>query len=141
MSDNTTLLQALQAIQLQLQQQSQQLQQLSQQQSQQQIEQNTKILEALNMNPCEQPKHDHNLYGSSSDEDEEGDQVDPANHQRNQSQVKYVAYKLRGAASSWWDNLQICRRRQRKQPLRTSRNVIEYSEVASCDQLSESDAH
>ncbi|GKE61079.1 hypothetical protein Tco_1511446 [Tanacetum coccineum] len=22
------------------------------------------------------------------------------------SQVKYVAYKLRGAASSWWDNLQ-----------------------------------
>nr|GEX15060.1 hypothetical protein [Tanacetum cinerariifolium] len=26
------------------------------------------------------------------------------------SQVKYVAYKLRGAASSWWDNLQIVAR-------------------------------
>ncbi|GKE42020.1 hypothetical protein Tco_1469304 [Tanacetum coccineum] len=29
------------------------------------------------------------------------------------SQVKYVAYKLRGAASSWWDNLQTGGRRQR----------------------------
>nr|GEV91829.1 hypothetical protein [Tanacetum cinerariifolium] len=115
-------------------QQSQQLQQ----QSQQQIEQNTKILEALNIR--EQPKHDHKVYGSSSDEDEEGGHVDPANQQRNciprikagiptfsgslniedfidwvsktekyfelmdipeDSQVKYVAYKLRGPASSW----------------------------------------
>nr|GEU68788.1 hypothetical protein [Tanacetum cinerariifolium] len=128
-----------QQLQQQLQQQSQQLQQ----QSQQQIEQNTKILEALNIR--EQPKHDHKVYGSSSDEDEEGGYVDPVNQLRNciprikadiptfsgslniedfldwvsetekyfelmdipeDSQVKYVTYKLRGAASSWWDNLQ-----------------------------------
>ncbi|GJZ59516.1 hypothetical protein Tco_0615332 [Tanacetum coccineum] len=143
MTDNTALLQALQAIQQQLQQQSQQLQQQLQQQSQQQIEHNTKILEALNIR--EQPKCDNSRYGSSSDEDEKGDQADPANQQRKRmprikediptfsgslniedfldwvsetekyfelmdipedSQVKYVAYKLRGAASSWWDNLQ-----------------------------------
>ncbi|GJT48599.1 putative receptor protein kinase ZmPK1 [Tanacetum coccineum] len=61
MNDNTTLLQALQAIQQQLHQQSQQ-----------QIDQNTKILEALNMNIKEQPKHEHNLYVSSSDENKEG---------------------------------------------------------------------
>ncbi|GJV89996.1 putative receptor protein kinase ZmPK1 [Tanacetum coccineum] len=141
MTDNTALLQALQAIQ-QLQQQSRKLQQ--------QTEQSTKILEALDIR--EQPKHDHKVYGSSSDEDKEGDQVDPANHQRNrmprikvgiptfsgslnienfldwvsekekyfelmditeESQVKYVAYKLRGAASSWWDNLQTSRRFKR----------------------------
>ncbi|GJS46089.1 putative receptor protein kinase ZmPK1 [Tanacetum coccineum] len=163
MTDNTALLQALQAIQQQLQQQSQQLQQQSQQlqqQSQQQIEQNTKILEALNIR--EQPKRDNSRYGSSSDEEEEGEHVDPANQQRNRmprikadiptfsgslniedfldwvsetekyfelmdipedSQVKYVAYKLRGAASSWWDNLQTGRRRQRKQPIRTWRKM------------------
>ncbi|GJZ84396.1 hypothetical protein Tco_0649735, partial [Tanacetum coccineum] len=135
MTDNTALLQALQAIQQQLQQQSQQLQQ----QSQQQIEQNTKILEALHIR--EQPKRDNSRYGSSSDEEEEGKHADPANQQKNhmprikadiptfsgslniedfldwvsetekyfelvdipeESQVKYVAYKLRGAASSWW---------------------------------------
>nr|GEX47999.1 RNA-directed DNA polymerase [Tanacetum cinerariifolium] len=39
------------------------------------------------------------------------------------SQVKYVAYKLRGAASSWWENLQTRRRRQRKQPIRTWRKM------------------
>ncbi|GJV98067.1 putative receptor protein kinase ZmPK1 [Tanacetum coccineum] len=39
------------------------------------------------------------------------------------SQVKYVAYKLRGAASSWWDNLQTGRRRQQKQPIRTWRKM------------------
>ncbi|GJW27361.1 transposon ty3-I gag-pol polyprotein [Tanacetum coccineum] len=39
------------------------------------------------------------------------------------SQVKYVAYKLRGAASSWWDNLQTGRQRQRKQPIRTWRKM------------------
>ncbi|GJS50152.1 gag-pol polyprotein-like protein [Tanacetum coccineum] len=39
------------------------------------------------------------------------------------SQVKYVAYKLRGATSSWWDNLQTRRRRQRKQPIRTWRKM------------------
>nr|GEW12452.1 Gag-Pol polyprotein-like protein [Tanacetum cinerariifolium] len=139
MTDNTSLFQALQAIQQQLQQQSQQLQQ----QSQEQVEQNTKILEALNIR--EQPKRDNSRYGSSSDEEEEGKHVNLANQQRNRmprikadiptflgslnieyfldwvfetekyfelmdipedSQVKYVAYKLRGAASSWWDNLQ-----------------------------------
>ncbi|GJU81012.1 hypothetical protein Tco_1283377 [Tanacetum coccineum] len=160
MSDNTALLQALQAIQQQLQQQSQQLQQQLQQQSQQQIEHNTKILEALNIR--EQPKRDNRRYGSSSDEDEEGDQADLANQQRKRmprikadiptflgslniedfldwvsetekyfelmdipedSQVKYVAYKLRGATSSWWDNLQTRRRRQRKQPIRTWRKM------------------
>ncbi|GKA72945.1 putative receptor protein kinase ZmPK1 [Tanacetum coccineum] len=120
MTDNTALLQALQAIQQQLQQQSQQLQQ----QSQQQTEQSTKILEALqNMNIREQPKRDNSHYVSSSDQDEEGDQADPTNNQRNHSQVKYVAYKLRGAASSWWDNLQTGRRRQRKQPIRTWRKM------------------
>ncbi|GKB53548.1 RNA-directed DNA polymerase [Tanacetum coccineum] len=36
-----------------------------------------------------------------------------------ESRVKYVAYKLRGATLSWWDNLQTGRRRQRKQPIRT----------------------
>ncbi|GKF58908.1 hypothetical protein Tco_0175694 [Tanacetum coccineum] len=178
MTDNTALLQALQAIkqhlqqqsqqlqqqsqqlQQQLQQQSQQLQQQLQQQSQQQIEQNAKILEALNIR--EQPKRDNSRYGSSSDEEEEGEHVDPANQQRNRmprikadiltfsgslniedfldwvsetenylklmdipedSQVKYVAYKLRGAASSWWYNLQTGRRRQRKQPIRTWRKM------------------
>ncbi|GJU40086.1 putative CCCH-type zinc finger family protein, partial [Tanacetum coccineum] len=35
------------------------------------------------------------------------------------SQVKYVAYKLRGVASSWWDNLQTGLRRQRKRPIGT----------------------
>ncbi|GJZ68168.1 putative CCCH-type zinc finger family protein, partial [Tanacetum coccineum] len=107
------------------------------QQLQQQTEQNTIILETLNIR--EQPKLDHKVYGSSSDEDEEGEQADPENQQRNcmprikadmptfsgslnikdfldwvsktekyfelmdnpeDSQVKYVAYKLRGAASS-----------------------------------------
>ncbi|GKC73718.1 putative receptor protein kinase ZmPK1 [Tanacetum coccineum] len=175
MTDNTALLQALQAIQQQLQQQSQQLQQQSQQlqqqlqqqsqqlqqqlqqQSQQQIEQNTKILEALNIR--EQPKRDNSRCGSSSDEDEEGEHADLANQQRNRmprikvdiptfsgiedfldwvsetekyfelmdipedSQVKYITYKLRGAASSWWDNLQIGRRHQRKQPIRTWRKM------------------
>nr|GEW90556.1 hypothetical protein [Tanacetum cinerariifolium] len=77
MTDNTALLQALQAIQQQLQQQSQQLQQ----QSQQQIKQNTKILEALNIR--EQPKHDNSHYGSSSDEEEEGEHADLTNQQRN----------------------------------------------------------
>ncbi|GKB25954.1 hypothetical protein Tco_0865355 [Tanacetum coccineum] len=91
------------------------------------------------MNIREQPKHDPRLYGSSSDKDDEVDQVDLSNHQRNRmprikadiptfsgslnildfldwvsetekyfelmdiledSQVKYVAYKLRGADSS-----------------------------------------
>ena len=40
-----------------------------------------------------------------------------------ESQVKYVAYKLRGAASSWWDNLQTGRRRQRKRPISTWRKM------------------
>ncbi|GKC82084.1 RNA-directed DNA polymerase [Tanacetum coccineum] len=142
-----------------MQQQSQQLQQ----QSQQHTEQSTKILEALqNMNIREQPKRDNSRYGSSSDEDEEGDQADPTNNQRNRmprikvdiptfsgslniedildwvsktekyfelmdipedSQVKYVAYKLRRAASSWWDSLQTSRRHQRKQPIRTWRKM------------------
>nr|GEV23745.1 hypothetical protein CTI12_AA288430 [Tanacetum cinerariifolium] len=73
-------------------------------------------------------------YGSSSDEEEEGEHADPANQQRNQkyfelmdipedSQVKYVAYKLKGAASSWWDNLQTGRQRQRKQPILTWRKM------------------
>ncbi|GJY87399.1 hypothetical protein Tco_0502027 [Tanacetum coccineum] len=74
MTDNTVLLQALQAIQQQLQQQLQQ-------QSQQQIEQNTKILEALNIR--EQPKRDNSRYGSSSDEEEEDEHANPANQQRN----------------------------------------------------------
>ncbi|GJS85143.1 putative receptor protein kinase ZmPK1 [Tanacetum coccineum] len=127
MSDNTALLQALQAIQQQLQQQSQQLQQQSQQlqqqlqqQSQQQIEQNTKILEALNIR--EQPKRDNSRYGSSSDEEEEEKYFELMDIPE-YSQVKYVAYKLRGAASSWWDNLQTGRRRQRKQPIRTWRKM------------------
>ncbi|GKD49564.1 RNA-directed DNA polymerase, partial [Tanacetum coccineum] len=145
------------------QQQSQQLQQQSQQlqqQSHQQIEQNTKIHEVLNIR--EQPKHDHKVYGSLGDEDEEGEHVDPANQQRNwmprikadiptfswslniedfldwvskikkyfelmdipeESRVKYVAYKLRGATSSWCDNLQTGHRRQQKQPIRTRRKM------------------
>nr|GEX11273.1 hypothetical protein CTI12_AA288430 [Tanacetum cinerariifolium] len=41
------------------------------------------------------------------------------------SHVKYVAYKLRGAASSWWDNLQTGRR--------------QFMRLASRNQLSESD--
>ncbi|GJZ40932.1 hypothetical protein Tco_0587818 [Tanacetum coccineum] len=40
------------------------------------------------------------------------------------SQVKYVAYKLRGDASSWWDNLQ----------------TGQFMRLASRNQLSESDA-
>ena len=40
-----------------------------------------------------------------------------------ESQVKYVAYKLRGAASSWWDNIQTGRRRQRKRPISTWRKM------------------
>ncbi|GJR48628.1 putative receptor protein kinase ZmPK1 [Tanacetum coccineum] len=39
------------------------------------------------------------------------------------SQVKYVAYKLRVAASSWWDHLQTGHRRQQKQPIRTWRKM------------------
>ncbi|GKE76191.1 hypothetical protein Tco_1542311 [Tanacetum coccineum] len=81
MTDNTALLQALQAIQQQLQQQSQQLQLQLHQHSHQQIEQNSKILEALNIR--KNPKHDHKVYGSSSDEDEEGEHVDLVNQQRN----------------------------------------------------------
>nr|GEX49953.1 putative Ty3-gypsy-like retroelement Pol polyprotein [Tanacetum cinerariifolium] len=71
------------------------------------------------MNIREQPKCDNSHYVSSSDEDEKGDQADTMNNQRNYSQVKYVAYKLRGAASSWWDNLQTGRHRQRKRPIGT----------------------
>ncbi|GJV19781.1 putative receptor protein kinase ZmPK1 [Tanacetum coccineum] len=159
MTDNTALLQALQAIQQQLQQQSQQLQQ----QSQQQTEQSTKILEVLqNMNIREKPKRDNSRYGSSSDEDEEGEDADPTNQKKNHmprikadiptfsgslniedfldwvsetekyfelmdipedSQVKYVTYKLRGGALSWWANLQTGRRCQRKQPIRTWRKM------------------
>ena len=153
-NDNTTLSQTLQAIQQQLQQQLQKQSQQLQQQSQQQTEQNTKILEApQNLNIREEPKREHHLYESSSDEGEEAGGVDLTNQQRNrmpriktdiptfsgslniedfldwvsetekyfelmdipeESQVKYVAYKLRGAASSWWDNLQTGRRRQYK---------------------------
>ncbi|GKD65186.1 hypothetical protein Tco_1307294 [Tanacetum coccineum] len=53
----------------------------SKKENQQQIEQNTKILEALNIH--EQPKRDNIRYGSSSDEEEEGEHADPANQQRN----------------------------------------------------------
>ncbi|GJR25792.1 transposon ty3-G gag-pol polyprotein [Tanacetum coccineum] len=65
------------------------------------------------------------------------------------SQVKYVAYKLRGAASSWWDNLQTVDYEQTLYSLyqncrQYSRTVSEYAEefmrLASRNQLSESDA-
>ncbi|GJT29898.1 RNA-directed DNA polymerase [Tanacetum coccineum] len=115
MTDNTALLQALQAIQQQLQQQSQQLQQQSQQlqqqlqqqsqqlqqqlqqQSQQQIKQNTKILEALNIR--EQPKRDNSHYGSSSDKDKEGEHADPANQQRNQYAKEFMRLASRNHLS------------------------------------------
>ena len=38
-------------------------------------------------------------------------------------QVKLVAYKLKGGASAWWDNLQQSRARQRKAPIRTWRRM------------------
>nr|GEZ70558.1 hypothetical protein CTI12_AA288430 [Tanacetum cinerariifolium] len=73
MTDNTALFQALLVIQQQLQQQSQAtittVAATTAAISQQQIEQNTKILEALNIR--EQPKRDNSRYGSSSDEEEE----------------------------------------------------------------------
>ncbi|GJW67606.1 hypothetical protein Tco_0122030 [Tanacetum coccineum] len=54
------------------------------------------------------------------------------------SQVKYVAYKLRGAASSWWDNLQTC------QLLPIFLNSLRIRgrihETSIANQLSESDA-
>ncbi|XP_039120519.1 uncharacterized protein LOC120256922 [Dioscorea cayenensis subsp. rotundata] len=40
-------------------------------------------------------------------------------------QVKYVAYKLRGGASAWWEQLQGKRRRQHKQPIRSWRRMKE----------------
>ncbi|GJR74189.1 RNA-directed DNA polymerase [Tanacetum coccineum] len=51
------------------------------------------------------------------------------------SQVKYVAYKLRGATSSWWDNLQTRRRHQRKQPIRTWRkmNRVKFAQFVPVD--------
>jgi len=34
-------------------------------------------------------------------------------------QVKFVTYKLKGGATAWWDQLQISRKRQEKQPMMT----------------------
>ncbi|XP_071713605.1 uncharacterized protein [Rutidosis leptorrhynchoides] len=42
---------------------------------------------------------------------------------KEETQVKYVAYKLKGTALSWWDNLQMGRRFQRKQPVHTWRKM------------------
>ncbi|GJW75207.1 hypothetical protein Tco_0134577 [Tanacetum coccineum] len=61
-----------------------------------------------------------------------------------ESQVKYVSYKLRGVTSSRWDNLQTGRWRQRKQPIYTWRMMkrvifMRIHEIASRNQLSESD--
>ncbi|XP_071688790.1 uncharacterized protein [Rutidosis leptorrhynchoides] len=42
---------------------------------------------------------------------------------KEETQVKDVAYKLKGPALSWWDNLQTGRRCQRKQPVRTWRKM------------------
>ncbi|XP_057469681.1 uncharacterized protein LOC130758770 [Actinidia eriantha] len=45
-----------------------------------------------------------------------------------EKQVKLVAYKLKGGASAWWDNLQQSRSRQRKAPIRTWRRMRKLME-------------
>ncbi|GJX93585.1 hypothetical protein Tco_0348171 [Tanacetum coccineum] len=51
------------------------------------------------MNIREQPKHDPRLYGSSSDEDDEVDQVDLSNHQRNQYAEEFMRLASRNQLS------------------------------------------
>ncbi|XP_057509160.1 uncharacterized protein LOC130791849 [Actinidia eriantha] len=45
-----------------------------------------------------------------------------------EKQVTLVAYKLKGGASAWWDNLQQSRARQRKAPIRTWRRMRKLME-------------
>ncbi|XP_057473975.1 uncharacterized protein LOC130762303 [Actinidia eriantha] len=45
-----------------------------------------------------------------------------------EKQVKLVAYKLKGGASAWWDNLQQSHSRQRKAPIRTWRRMRKLME-------------
>ncbi|GJV67649.1 RNA-directed DNA polymerase [Tanacetum coccineum] len=98
------------------------------------------------MNIREQPKRDNSHYVSSGDEDEEETYFELMDIPED-SQVKYVAYKLRGATSSWWDNFQTVDYEQTLYSLyqncrQYSRIVSEYTEefmrLASRIQLSES---
>ena len=36
-----------------------------------------------------------------------------------ENQVKFIAYKFKGRAAAWWDQLQIIRKRQSKPPMMT----------------------
>jgi len=36
-----------------------------------------------------------------------------------EKQIKFVTYKLKGGVAAWWDQLQISRRHQGKQPMMT----------------------
>nr|GEZ75363.1 hypothetical protein [Tanacetum cinerariifolium] len=51
------------------------------------------------------------------------------------SQVKYVAYKLRGAASSWWDNLQKGAGNCRQYSRTVSEYAEEFKRLASRNQV------
>ncbi|GJW37932.1 RNA-directed DNA polymerase [Tanacetum coccineum] len=153
MTDSTALLQALQAIQQQLQQQSQQLQQQSQQQIEQNTkilealnireqpkrdnsrcgsssdeDEEGEHADLANQQRNRMPRIKVDIPTFSGIEDfldwvSETEKYFELMDIPEDSQVKYVAYKLRGASSSWWDNLQTGRRRQRKQPIRTWRKM------------------